>query len=58
MSDNLLPDNGEITTRDVTSGYVAHLHDGDGNSTSHWGVTEAKARQKAQNAAMEESNDD
>lgn len=48
MSDNLHPDDGEITTTDVTSGYVAQLHHGDGTSTQFWGMTEAKAREKAE----------
>lgn len=53
MSENLLPDAGNITTTDVTSGWIFTLHNGDGTSTEFWGMTEQKARAKAEHARGE-----
>ena len=48
MSDNLLHDDGEITTTDITPGWVAQLHNGDGSCTEYWAPTEDRARAKAE----------
>jgi len=48
MSDNLHPDDGEITTTDLMSGWVAQLHDGQGGCREFWAPTEDRARAKAE----------
>ena len=48
MTENLHPDDGEITTEPVIAGYVAQLHDGHGSCTEYWAPTEDRARAKAE----------
>jgi len=43
-----------IRTRSLMSGWEAVIIHGDGTATKVWGMTEARARQKAQEVAIDE----